>query len=166
MGSISTDNGNDSTLLDNLNDDVFASDDEDDWEAINQPPTFLENISAIDPVLPATAHSSETAVALQDIEFYSDTLEAPLDLVQNDLELFEDAVEYIFYDAEEFPGETPLMQLWEPDTFIYANDNIICGIRQCFFNLTRYIGKTDTIAFEGYSPVDGGADTIFCGKDC
>jgi len=75
-------------------------------------------------VLPATEHSSETTVALQDIEFYSDTLEAPLDLVQNDLELFEDAVEHVFYDAEEFPGETPPMQLWEPDTFIYTNDSI------------------------------------------
>ena len=35
------------------NDD--ASDNEDDWEAINQPPTFMDNIAAIDPVIPRTS---------------------------------------------------------------------------------------------------------------
>ena len=42
----------------------------------------------------------------------------------------------------------------------------MCGIGHCFFNLTRHIGQTDSVAFEGYSPIDSGADTVFCGQGC
>ena len=37
-------------------------------------------------------------------------------------------------------------------------------MRQCFFE-TRLVGEAETL-MGGYSPVDGVADTIFCGNDC
>jgi len=105
---------------------------EEDWEPLDSPPMFMDNVVPID-VAPKP-------VDLQELDFFSDTLEAPLESVQNELELLDDAAEDIFYDAILAPEETPLMDLCQPNVFIYTPEHIVCGIRQGFFNLTRYIG--------------------------
>jgi len=81
-----------------------------------------------------------------------------LDFVQNDFEMFEDAFKDIFCDAVFLPEVCP------PCVFVRAFDHVVCGTRQRFFDLTRHIGQTDSIAFGGFSPIDFGADTVFCGE--
>ena len=143
---------------DYINDEEQSLGSEGDWEPLSSPPTFMDNVVPID--------VTDKPVDFQQLDFFSDTLEAPLESVQNELEVFDDAAEDIFYDTILAPEETPLMELCQPDVFIYTPEHIVCGIRQCFFNLTRYIGQSDSIAFEGYSPIDSGADTVFCGQGC
>jgi len=109
---------------------------------------------------------ADKPVDLQQLDFFSDALEAPLESVQNELEVFDDAAEDIFCDAVLTPEETPLIELCQPDVFVCTPEHIVCGIRQCFFNLTRHIGQSDSVAFEGCSPIDSGADTVFCGQGC
>jgi len=108
-----------------------------------------------------TINVSDKPVALQELDFFPETLEAPLEFVQNELEIFEDNFEDIFYDAALLPEEPS-----QPDVFIYTSEHIVCGIRQCFFNLTRHIGQTDSVAFEGYSRIDSGKDDVVCGQGC
>jgi len=131
---------------------------EGDWEPLSPPPTFMDNVVPID--------VADKPVDLQQLDFFSDALEAPLESVQNELEVFDDAAEDIFCDAVLTPEETPLIELCQPDVFVCTPEHIVCGIRQCFFNLTRHIGQSDSVAFEGCSPIDSGADTVFCGQGC
>ncbi len=42
---------------------------------------------------------------------------------------------------------------------------IYCSIRHANFNITSFIGASEAV-LDGYSPMDSGADTIFCGTDC
>jgi len=58
------------------------------------------------------------------------------------------------------------MELCQPDVFTHTSEHIVCVIRQSFFNLTRHIGQTDSVAFEGYSPTDYIANAVFCGQGC
>jgi len=150
---------------DSVNEEERSLESDDDWEPLHTPTTFMDNVLIVkDSVV--IVDGSDKPVDLHELDYFSEALEAPLELVQNELELFEDAAEDIFYDADLSPEETPPMELCQPDVFIYTQDHIVCGIRQCFFNLTRYIGQTDSVAFEGYSPIDSGADTVFCGQNC
>jgi len=57
------------------------------------------------------------------------------------------------------------MELCQPDVFIYTSEHIVCGIRQCFFDLSSCIGQTDSVAFEGYPSIDFGADAVCVAKD-
>ena len=70
---------------------------------------------------------TDKPVDLQQLDFFSDTLEAPLESVQNELEVFDDAAEDIFYDTILAPEETPLMELCQPDVFMCsAHQNTLC----------------------------------------
>jgi len=122
------------------NDEEKSIGSEEGWEPLDSPTTFMDNV--------VTVNVTDKPADLQQLDCFSDTLEAPLQCVKNELEIFEQAVEEIFYDAILAPEETPLMKPCQPGVFIYTPEHIVCGIRQCFFNLTRYIGQTDSVALK------------------
>jgi len=62
---------------------------EEDWEPLDSPPTFMDNVVPID--------VANKPVDLQELDFFLDALEAPLESVQNELEVFDDAAEDIFH---------------------------------------------------------------------
>ena len=163
------------------NDTSTASSDDgsvDDWSTVaddisiasevDQPATttFLDNIQAVDQPPELIDRESFTKLCSADPEYehFSDALEAPLADVADELEIFQDAQEELWFEPD--PSSlVPPMDLCCPDTFLFTDKHVICGIRQSHFTLTRFLGGTEIFS-DGYSPVDSGADTIFCGTDC
>ena len=92
-------------------------------------------------------------------DYFSDALELPED---------------VFYDAQAYSNDgyleppPPLVALWDvypEDPFVFTNNEVIVGTRQAYFNVS-VIGNIETLLYDGYSPVDSGADTVYCGGDC
>jgi len=92
-------------------------------------------------------------------DYFSDAFELPED---------------VFYDAQAYTSDgyleppPPLVALWDvypEDPFVFTNNEVIVGTNQAYFNVS-VIGNIETLLFDGYSPVDSGADTVYCGGDC
>jgi len=86
-------------------------------------------------------------------DYFSDALELPED---------------VFCDAQAYSSDgyleppPPLVALWDvhpEDPFVFTNNEVILGTRQAHFNAS-VVGNIETLSFDGYSPVDSGADTV------
>ena len=125
--------------------------------------TFLDDIPTLVPLPVPTTSTGPIDMFDPDVEHFSDALEAPIPDVANDLELFCDAEEDFYFEPN--PSSlVPPMELCSPDTFLVTGDRLLCSVRQANFSHTRYLHGAE-ILHDGYSPIDGGADTIFCGND-
>jgi len=89
----------------------------DDWEHLDPPTMFMDSV--------VTIKVSDKLVTLQEMDFFSETLQAPLEFVQNELDSFEDAFEDVFYDPVLLPEESLQMELFQPD-FLSTHLNTLC----------------------------------------
>ena len=97
-------------------------------------------------------------------EYFSDALEAPVEAVANELDIFQDAQEYDWFEPS--PASlVPPMDLWNPDAYVFTDNHMICAFRTAHYTTTRYVGGSEVYS-DDYSPLDSGADTVFCGHNC